>query len=53
MAGSSPAAVSEGGEDRAEPGVHHHLRRPLRLRAAQRQLDPYRPVGIELGIFGS
>ncbi|GGR76727.1 hypothetical protein GCM10010169_21120 [Micromonospora fulviviridis] len=53
LAGSCPVVIREGGEDRAEPGVHHHLRRPLRLRAAQRQLDPYRPVGIELGIFGS
>ncbi|MEO3807257.1 hypothetical protein [Nonomuraea sp. B1E8] len=53
LAGSCSASIREAGEYGAEPGVHHHLRRPLRLRAAQRQLDPYRPAGIELGIFGS
>lgn len=44
--------IAEGGEDEAEMGVHHHLRRPLRLRAAERQLDPYLPVGSQLGLFG-
>ncbi|MEO3891423.1 hypothetical protein [Nonomuraea sp. B5E05] len=53
LAGSCSASIREAGEHGAEPGVHHHLRRPLRLRAAERQLAPYRPAGIELGIFGS
>jgi hypothetical protein len=44
--------IAEGGEDESEMGVHHHLRRPLRLRAAERQLDPYLPVGSQLGLFG-
>ena len=44
--------IAEGGEGEAEMGVHHHLRRPLRMRAAERQLDPYLPVGSELGLFG-
>jgi hypothetical protein len=44
--------IATGGEGDAEMGVHHHLKRPLRIRAAQRQLEPYLPVGIELGVFG-
>jgi hypothetical protein len=44
--------ITTGGEGDSEMGVHHHLKRPLRVRAAQRQLEPYLPVGIELGIFG-
>ena len=44
--------IAAGGEDESEMGVHHHLRRPLRLRAAERQLDPYLPVGSQLGLFG-
>lgn len=44
--------IAEGGEGEAEMGVHHHLQRPLRLRAAERQLGPYLPVGSQLGIFG-
>jgi hypothetical protein len=53
LAASCSPRISEGGEGDAEMGVHHHLRRPSRLRAAQRQLTPYLPVGVELGIFGS
>jgi hypothetical protein len=49
---SCSSLIAEGGEDEAEMGVHHHLRRPLRLRAAERQLDPYLPVGSQLGLFG-
>jgi len=53
LADSCPAAIREGGEGDAEMGVHHHLRRPLRLQAASRLLQPYLPVGLEIGIFGS
>lgn len=45
--------IGQGGEHESEMGVHHHLNRPRRLRAAQDQLDTYRPVGIDIGIFGS
>lgn len=53
LAPSCSPLIAAGGEGDAEMGVHHHLRRPLRIRAAHRQLEPYLPVGIELGIFGS
>jgi hypothetical protein len=49
---SCSALITEGGEEESEMGVHHHLRRPQRVRAAQRQLDPYLPVGSQLGLFG-
>jgi hypothetical protein len=32
-------------------GVHHHLFRPLRIRAAERQLAGYVPVGSQLAVF--
>ncbi|MEJ2862577.1 phage tail protein [Actinomycetospora flava] len=48
-----PDPLRTGGEDGTEMGVHHHLRRPLRVRAAARALAPYLPVGREIGIFGS
>jgi hypothetical protein len=44
--------IAAGGESESEMGVHHHLRRPLRVSAAERQLDPYLPVGSQLGLFG-
>jgi hypothetical protein len=44
--------IAAGGEGESEMGVHHHLRRPLRVGAAGRQLDPYLPVGSQLGLFG-
>jgi hypothetical protein len=53
LAQSCSPLITTGGEGDSEIGVHHHLRRPLRIRAAQRQLETYLPVGIELGIFGS
>jgi hypothetical protein len=53
LAMSCPAEIAAGGEDESEMGAHHHLRRPLRLRAAERMLQPYMPVGLEIGIFGS
>lgn len=52
LAASCSPLIATGGEGEAEMGVHHHLKRPLRIRAAQRQLEPYLPVGIELGVFG-
>jgi hypothetical protein len=42
--------IAEGGEGGAEMGVHHHLGRPLRVRATARLLAPYLPVGLELGV---
>ncbi|GLZ48197.1 hypothetical protein Acsp06_43820 [Actinomycetospora sp. NBRC 106375] len=53
LASTCPDPIRLGGEDGAEMGVHHHLRRPLRRAAAVRALAPYLPVGRELGIFGS
>jgi len=53
LSASCSPLIAAGGEGDAEMGVHHHLRRPSRIRAAQRQLGPYLPVGVELGIFGS
>ena len=53
LAGSCSPLIATGGEGESEMGVHHHLKRPLRARAAQRQLDPYLPVGSQLGILGS
>jgi hypothetical protein len=53
LAATCPAAIRTGGEDRAEMGVHHHLRRPLSVEAAARALAPYVPVRLEIGIFGS
>ena len=53
LADYCPQAIREGGEGDAEMGVHHHLRRPPRVRAARRQLDSYLPVGLEIAILGS
>ena len=50
LAPSCPAEIAEGGEGGAEMGVHHHLGRPLRVRATARLLAPYVPVGLELGV---
>lgn len=46
-------AIAEGGEGGSEMGVHHHLGRPLRVAAARRLLDPFVPVGVEIGLLGS
>jgi hypothetical protein len=51
LAPTCPASIAEGGEGGAEMGVHHHLGRPLRVRAASRLLAPYLPVGLELGVM--
>ncbi len=49
LASSCPVAIREGGEGGAEMGVHHHLDRPGRLRAAGRLLTDFLPVGLEIG----
>ena len=46
-------AIAEGGEGGAEMGVHHHLARPVRMHATRRLLQPYLPVGLELGVTRS
>jgi hypothetical protein len=53
LAPGCPAEIATGGEGGAEMGVHHHLGRPVRVRAAARLLDPFLPVGPELGIRSS
>ena len=53
LAPSTPTAIRRGGEGGAEMGVHHHLRRPLRMDAARRLVEPYVPAGMQIGIFGS
>ncbi|HEY7430136.1 MAG TPA: phage tail protein [Streptosporangiaceae bacterium] len=53
LAATCPAEIASGGELEAEMGAHHHLRRPVRLAAALRQLQQYVPVGLETGIFRS
>lgn len=53
LAPSCPVEIAEGGEHGAEMGVHHHLRRPLRLHAARRLVSPYLPVGMKFAMFGS
>ena len=50
---AAPASLRRGGEDGAEMGVHHHLRRPPRLDAARRLVEPYVPAGMQIGLFGS
>jgi len=51
LASSCDAAIRSGGERESEMGVHHHLFRPLRVRAAERQLAGYVPVGSQLAVF--
>jgi hypothetical protein len=51
LASSCAEAIRSGGERESEMGVHHHLFRPLRLRAADRQLAGYVPVGSQLAVF--
>ncbi|MER5811185.1 phage tail protein [Streptomyces sp. NPDC002033] len=53
LARDCPEGIRTGGENGAEMGVHHHLRRPLRIAAAARALAPYLPVQIEFGTCGS
>ncbi|MGC0273293.1 phage tail protein [Pseudactinotalea sp. Z1739] len=53
LSASCAPAIREGGERESEMGAHHHQYRPLRRRAAERQIGPYLPVGSEIGIFGS
>jgi hypothetical protein len=50
LAPGCPGSIADGGEDGSEMGVHHHLRRPVRLRAAARLLAPYVPVGLSIGV---
>lgn len=51
LASSCAEAIRSGGERESEMGVHHHLFRPLRIRAAERQLAGYVPVGSQLAVF--
>jgi hypothetical protein len=51
LASSCAEAIRSGGERESEMGVHHHLFRPLRIRAAERQLAGYGPVGSQLAVF--
>ncbi len=53
LAASCSPAIRTGGERESEMGLHHHLFRPLRTRAAERQLASYVPVGSQLGVFGT
>ncbi len=53
LAPTAPASLRRGGEFGAEMGVHHHLRRPTRLDAAARLVEPYLPAGMQFGLFGS
>lgn len=50
LAPGCPGEIAQGGEGGAEMGVHHHLGRPLRVRAAARLLAPYLPVALEFGV---
>jgi hypothetical protein len=50
LAASCPGEIREGGEGGAEMGVHFHLKRPGRLKAAGRLLTGYVPVGLEIGM---
>ena len=50
LAPGCPLEIAEGGEGGAEMGVHHHLGRPVRVRATVRLLGPYVPVGLDLGV---
>ena len=52
LAPRCPSVIAEGGEGGSEMGVHHHLGRPLRVQAARRLLEPFVPVGVELGVLG-
>jgi len=46
-----PPQIAAGGQDESEMGVHHHLQRPARMRAARRLLPGYTPVGIQIGVI--
>ena len=52
LASSCSPAIRAGGEGESEMGAHHHLGRPPRRRALERQLAGYLPVGTQLGTFG-
>ena len=45
---AGPPPIAGGGEFDSEMGVHHHLQRPARVRAAHRLLPGFVPVGIEI-----
>ncbi|KUG57442.1 hypothetical protein AVL62_13540 [Serinicoccus chungangensis] len=53
LAPGAAEVLRRGGELGAEMGVHHHLRRPVRLDAARRLVEPYLPAGMQIGLFGS
>jgi hypothetical protein len=53
LALACPAEITHGGEGGTEMGVHHHLHRPLRVRAVREHLAAYVPAGLEIGIIGS
>ncbi|GAA1383323.1 phage tail protein [Catellatospora chokoriensis] len=52
LARSCPQEIAEGSEGEAEMGVHHHLRRPQRIRAARLHIAPYVPTALEITIIG-
>lgn len=49
---AGPPPITGGGEADSEMGVHHHLHRPARVRAAHRLLPGFVPVGTEI-VFAS
>lgn len=51
LADSCAPDIRHGGERESEMGVHHHMFRPLRRRAAERQLTGYLPVGSQLAVM--
>ncbi|WP_298890037.1 phage tail protein [uncultured Serinicoccus sp.] len=53
LAPGAAEVLRTGGEFGAEMGVHHHLRRPVRLDAARRLVAPYLPAGMQIDVFGS
>ncbi len=53
LAVTAPSSIRRGGEFGAEMGIHHHLRRPPRIDAANRLVAPYVPAGMNLALFGS
>jgi hypothetical protein len=53
LAAGGPAAYAGGAEGDGEMGAYHHRQARLRVEATRRLLDPYVPVGLEIGIVGS
>jgi hypothetical protein len=53
LAAGGPSAFARGAEGDGEMGAYHHRQARLRVDATRRLLDPYVPVGLEIGIVGS